>query len=71
MKEEGAAERSPMSTTRARKVAKAYAGCTSDTHSAGKPRIVIEYQTEGLSTGICIDFLSVYPKEKEQVYWLK
>ena len=41
---------------------------TQETWSGG-PRIIIEYQTEGLSTGTSIGFLSVYPtKEAEYLY---
>ena len=36
---------------------------------SGRPRIIIEYETEGLSTGTSIGFLSVYPtKEAEYLY---
>jgi len=71
--EVGGIERAPMSTTVQRHTAASYAGALSekDNNRALEtgPRTILEFVTEGLSTGTLIKFLSVYPtKEEEYLY---
>merc|ERR1712019_304157 len=56
----GGTELAPMSTTKDRTVAEKY--------SAGKDSIIFNYDTSGLTTGVSLQFLSVYPKESEYLY---
>ena len=57
----GGTELAPMSTTATRSVAEAFA--------RGDQRgLIFRYTTRGHSKGVCIDFLSLYPKEKEYLY---
>jgi len=57
----GGTELAPMSTTATRSVAEAFA--------KGQQRgLIFRYTTRGHSKGVCIDFLSLYPKEVEYLY---
>ena len=60
----GGTELAPMSTTSSREVANAYAGVGKQGHKS----LIFRYNTRGLSRGVLIDFLSMYPKEKEYLY---
>jgi hypothetical protein len=61
--EQGGTEMAVMSTTSNEEVAQSYAWC-----KAPKPGLVIKYKTSGLSRGVSIQFLSLYPKEVEFIY---
>ena len=55
------AQMAPMSTTKSREIANSYA--------QGKAGgLLFRFITKGRSKGVPIDFLSVYPKEKEFLY---
>lgn len=56
----GGTELAPMSTTTSEDVAKHYA--------ESKVPLVFKYKVSGLKAGVCIQFLSLYPKEQEYVY---
>jgi len=56
----GGTEMAPMSTTTNEEVARHYA--------ASKAPLVFKYVVGGLKTGVSIQFLSLYPKEKEYLY---
>jgi len=58
--EEGGTELAPMSTTRSWEIAKKY--------SDSAHPLILRYTTSGLTTGVCMQFLSVYPKEEEYLY---
>jgi hypothetical protein len=57
----GGTELAPMSTTLKRSVAETFARGTTG-------GLIFRYTTTGHSRGVCIDFLSLYPKEKEYLY---
>ena len=57
----GGTELAPMSTTKKRDMAEAFA-------KGNQRGLIFRYTTKGHSKGVCIDFLSVYPKEKEYLY---
>ena len=60
-KERGGAELAPMSTSREKTVALTYADSTCP--------LVFQYVTKGMDRpGVSLDFLSVYPNEREYVY---
>ena len=60
-KDHGGAELSPMSTSRSKEVALRYADSTCP--------LVFQYITKGMDRpGVSLDFLSMYPKEKEYLY---
>ena len=61
--EQGGTEMTVMSSTSDKEVALSYACC-----KAPKPGLVIKYKTSGLSRGVSIQFLSLYPKELEFIY---
>jgi hypothetical protein len=56
----GGSERALMSTSRSKGVAQQYA--------ASKCPLIFKYITRALGRGVAIDFLSIYPKEKEYLY---
>ena len=56
----GSTELAPMSTTDQKDVALAYA-------KSQRP-LVFVFKTMGLSRGVCIQYLSLYPKEVEYLY---
>lgn len=57
---EGGTELAPMSTTKDKKVAMSYA-------LSDQP-LLFKFATEALETGVSIEFVSVYPKEREYLY---
>ena len=59
-KQQGGTELAPMSTTRSKAVAFSYA--------KSKAPLVFQLEAEGLSRGVSIKFLSVYPGEDEYLY---
>jgi len=63
-KTRGGTELAPMSTTSSREVADSYAGVGQDGHAS----LLFRYTTKALSRGVLIDYLSMYPKEKEFLY---
>jgi hypothetical protein len=60
---EGGTEMAVMSSTSDKEVALSYAR-----RETPKPGLVIKYKTFGLSRGVSIQFLSLYPKEVEFIY---
>jgi len=60
----GGTELAPMSTTSSREVADSYAGVGQEGHTS----LLFRYTTKALSRGVLIDYLSMYPKEKEYLY---
>merc|ERR1711879_101287 len=56
----GGTELAPMSTTKERAVAAKYAN--------GRDSVIFSYKTQALTTGVELQFLSVYPKEREYLY---
>jgi len=56
----GGTELACMSTTRSHEVARKYA--------ASQVPLIFKYKTRGLGRGCSLEFLSVYPKEKEYLY---
>jgi len=63
-KARGGTELAPMSTTSSREIADSYAGVGQDGHAS----LLFRYTTKALSRGVLIDYLSLYPKEKEFLY---
>jgi hypothetical protein len=61
--EQGGTEMAVMSSTSDKDVALSYAR-----RETPKPGLVIKYKTFGLSRGVSIQFLSLYPKEVEFIY---
>ena len=59
-KEEGGTEVAPMSTTEDKDVALQYA-------SSQRP-LLFEFKAKGMSMGVDISYLSVYPHEREVLY---
>jgi len=59
-KEVGGTELAPMSTTMSVDIANKYSDSASP--------LILRYKTSGLNTGVCLQFLSVYPKEQEYLY---
>jgi hypothetical protein len=57
---EGGTELAPMSTSASQEVAVKYAGKDSP--------LILRYKTRGLTRGVCLKWLSVYPKEEEYLY---
>ena len=60
LKSLGGTELAPMSTTDSKQVAEDYA--------KSKFPLVFVFKTKNLTRGCCIDWLSLYPKEKEYLY---
>lgn len=63
-KARGGTELAPMSTTSSRAIADSYAGLGEEGHKS----LIFRYTTKALSRGVLIDYLSMYPKEKEYLY---
>jgi len=59
-KKEGGTELAPMSTSADRSIATKYA--------ASQSPLILLYKTKGLTRGVSLKFLSVYPKEEEFLY---
>ena len=59
--EVGEVEMAPMSTPNHKDVALNYA-------AGGQGGLLFEYETQGKSTGVSLQYLSVYPKEQEYLY---
>ena len=57
----GGVEMAPMSTSNLKSVALNYA-------AGGQGGLLFEYETQGKSTGVSLQYLSVYPKEQEFLY---
>jgi len=60
-KEFGGVEMAPMSTSNLKSVANNYA-------AGSQGGLLFEYETQGKSTGVSLQYLSVYPKEQEFLY---
>ena len=60
-KKVGGVELAPMSTSNLKSVASIYA-------AGSQGGLLFEYETQGKSMGVSIQYLSVYPKEQEFLY---